>query len=196
MLGKKALELFLSKLSSEHTTILDIGPGQGLAIPFLQKEGKKVTAIDNKKTLLPEIQVELILEDFLTTSIEKPFDAIWCCHVLEHQLSPHSFLVKIRESLREGGLLCITVPPLKHEIVGGHVSLWNAGLLLYHLILAGFNCSTPIILSEGYNISVLLSKETIQVPNLNFDGNDMLLLKPYFPSSFSFPFNGLIKNFP
>ena len=57
-------------------------------------------------------------------------------HVLEHQFDPQRFLRKIYECLNPDGVLALTVPPRKDEIVGGHVSLWNGGLLLYHLVLA------------------------------------------------------------
>ena len=51
------------------------------------------------------------------------------------------FLGKIRNVVKEGGLVGIVVPPRKPFITDGHVSLWNAGLVVYHLVLAGFDCS-------------------------------------------------------
>ncbi|MBA1142490.1 class I SAM-dependent methyltransferase [Mesorhizobium neociceri] len=68
------------------------------------------------------------------------FDAVWVCHVLEHQPNPNAFVRAYLDRLRPGGLIVATVPPTKNQIVGRNVSLWNAGLLLYHLILAGFDC--------------------------------------------------------
>ena len=38
------------------------------------------------------------------------FDAIWCSNLLEHVTSPHRFLLKIREHLREDGVLILVVP--------------------------------------------------------------------------------------
>ena len=46
------------------------------------------------------------------------------------------FLKKVHSLLNEGGYLAIIVPPRKPFIVGGHVTIWNAGLVLYNLILA------------------------------------------------------------
>src|SRR5690606_36120022 len=81
-----------------------------------------------------------------------------------------------------GGVLALTVPPLKSRIVGGHVSLWNAGLLLYNLVLAGFDCSRARILQYGYNISVILTKTPAELPrDLSFDRGDLRRLRPFLP---------------
>jgi hypothetical protein len=122
------------------------------------------------------------------------FDGIHAAHVLEHQLNPHNFLKKIFSELKEEGWLCITVPPLKHNIVGGHVSLWNAGLILYHLVLAGFDCRKAKIKQYGYNISVIVQKISIkEKPLLVYDGSDMNFIKKYIPS---FKFNGATPKTP
>ena len=104
------------------------------------------------------------------------------------------FLKKIFNDLKEGGILAITVPPLKHEIVGGHVTLWNAGLLLYQLVLAGFNCKEVSVKSYGYNISVVLKKQSIlNYPELSYDKGDIEKLHAFFPKGFYEPFNGDVR---
>ena len=65
--------------------------------------------------------------------------------------------------LKDKVLLAITVPPLKHSIVGGHINLYNAGILLYNLILAEFNCRDARIKQYGYNITIILEKEIIKL---------------------------------
>ena len=87
--------------------------------------------------------------------------------------------------LHEGGILAITVPPTRNTIVGGHVSNWNAGLLLYHLVLAGFNCKNANILKYYYNISIIVKKNTINSVNLeslSFDTGDTRKIKPFLPN--------------
>lgn len=79
-------------------------------------------------------------------------------------------------------MLAITVPPLKNTIVGGHVSIWNAGLILYRLILAGFDCSEASVYRYGYNISVIVRKKTIHVlDKITYDKGDIRRLSPYWP---------------
>jgi SAM-dependent methyltransferase len=121
------------------------------------------------------------------------FDAIWCAHCLEHQLNVHDFLRKIFLECKEDGVVCITVPPLKHEIVGGHVSLWNAGLLIYNMILAEFDCSHAKVIVDGYNISVLVRKKQAYLPELSYDTGDIEKLARYFPFPVKQGFNGDIK---
>ena len=121
---------------------------------------------------------------------DKIFDAIWCCHILEHSLNTNLFLEKINSILKEGGVLAITVPPLKNEIVGGHLSLWNAGLLLYQLVIAGFDCKNAIVKKYGYNISVIVKKNEIDIKNkLVYDNGDISTIKPYLPKQIKYDTN-------
>ena len=97
------------------------------------------------------------------------------------------FLRKVVGCAKEGGILAITVPPYKEEIIGGHVSLWNAGLLLYHLILAGCDCRDAHIKKYGYNISVEVEKKTIDpFEVVTYDVGDIQRLRKYFPREIEF----------
>ena len=91
-------------------------------------------------------------------------------------------------------MIAITVPPLKHQIVGGHVSLWNVGLLLYRLILVGLDCSAARYGTYGYNIGVVLNKKSITLPQLKYDNGDIETLRDYFPVSVNQGFNGQLPN--
>ncbi|MBN1595820.1 class I SAM-dependent methyltransferase, partial [candidate division FCPU426 bacterium] len=196
-----ALQKLLADYSFE--SVLDIGCGAGVHAEIFLEHGKKITAIDYGNS--PYFQqkrpgIRAIVGDFNTHPFDCQFDCIWCSHVLEHQLNPNLFLCKLFALLREGGVLAVTVPPCKHEIVGGHMSLWNAGLVLYHLILAGFNCRQASILQYGYNISVIVRKESIQLPStLAFDQGDIRKLKAFLPEGLQYnknenddPFDGNI----
>lgn len=191
----ETLQYFLNNY--KFNTVLDIGSGEGKHSDILRMKGKDVTSIDFGKSIYFEKRAEnhtCIFGDYYTYDFNKQFDAIWASHVLEHQPNPNLFLKKIHKDLKENGVLAITVPPLKHEIVGGHVSLWNAGLLLYQLVLAGFNCREVSIKSYSYNISVVLRKKSIEnYPELSYDSGDILKLKEYFPDGFGEPFDGNIK---
>ncbi len=194
----------IKKLICEYdfNTILDIGCGAGYHSDLFTHFGKKVTAIDYGESIYfkqKKQEIKTIVDDFNTHDFAgQTYDAVWCCHVLEHQLNVHSFLLKIHSLLKETGILAITVPPLKHEIVGGHVCLWNSGLLLYHLVLAGFNCNKAIVKKYGYNISAIVQKESINViPLLNYDAGDIQTLSPYLPKDIPYkktpvdtPFDG------
>lgn len=168
-------------------TVLDIGCGHGRHSAIFESHGKTVTATDIAPFYNKSIQGKYLDLEF------EPHDLTWVSHVLEHQLDVNTFLKKVRKETKIGGYTCITVPPLKHNIVGGHVSLWNAGLLLYNLVLAGFNCKNANIKVYGYNITVIATAEEFSIPKLNYDGGDITLLKPWLPDFCEEGFDGIIN---
>lgn len=172
----EALEKLLA--AYEFRTVLDIGCGPGRHWERFRQAGKQVIGID-----YVQMRQDVIVADYLQHEFAEPFDCLWVSHVLEHQLNVHGFLKKLYRDLKPGGVLAITVPPLKQTIVGGHVTLWNAGLLLYNLILAGFDCKAAKVKRYGYNISVIVSKSAAAIPyeQLHFCRHDMKLLAPFFP---------------
>lgn len=112
------------------------------------------------------------------------FGLVWASHVLEHCFNPVEMLADFRQCVPANGLLAVTVPPLKHEIVGGHINLYNAGLLLYQLVLAGWDCSKARVKSYGYNITAIVSAESavpLELIQLKRDAGDIELLAQYFP---------------
>jgi SAM-dependent methyltransferase len=161
---------------------IDIGSGDGLHAARLRSAGVEVVTVSLREPAD-------VIADYLDTNIG-PVDLVWASHVLEHQPNPNLFLKKCFADLRDGGWLCVTVPPLKHEIVGGHVSLWNAGLLLYHLILAGFDCRDAMVKCYGYNISALVQKIPARLPALAMDFGDIEALSEFFPFPVANGFRG------
>lgn len=177
MFADQALERFVRQLSrtSRYPFILDIGSGDGEHARAMEQCDFQVQEIDIRQGR------NYMAEDFPPES----FDGIWMSHILEHVLDVHAWLRKVHHDLKYGGLLAVTVPPAKHEIVGGHVSLWNAGLLCYRLILAGFDCSEARAGTYGYNISVIVRKSTIELPPLAMDNGDIERLAHFFPIPFA-----------
>ena len=155
MLAETALLKLLNNYKFE--TVLDVGFGDGEQAKKFAEHGKIVTAIDYNPRK-PRIEnVKIINVDFVShVETFGKYDCVWCSHVLEHQFDPRQFLSKIHHVIESDGIIAITVPPMKHQIVGGHISWWNAGKLLYTLVLAGFDCSEAKIKSYGYNISVIM----------------------------------------
>jgi SAM-dependent methyltransferase len=182
---KNAKEAF-QKLLAEYQfrTVLDIGCGEGQHARAFKAAGKKVTTI--------ALHDADVVGDFVHADLGR-FDCLWASHVLEHQLNVCEFLHSCWDHLEDNGILCITVPPAKPEIVGGHVTVWNTGLLLYNLILAGFDCSEARCKRYGYNISVIVRKKLADLPELSMDAGDIEKLAKFFPMPVKSGFDGNIN---
>lgn len=177
MFADQALERFVAEVSrtANNPQILDIGSGTGEHAREMEMCDFLVECVDLQDG-----------RNYLTERFPlETFDGIWMSHILEHVLDVHSWLYKVFYELKPGGVLAVTVPPAKHEIVGGHVSLWNEGLLCYRLILAGFDCSQARVGAYGYNLSVIVRKKQAYIPALAMDNGDIERLASYFPVPFA-----------
>lgn len=174
---------------SDVTTVLDVGSGAGHHAAVMCAAGREVF------TNSLEAPADYI-GDFMAMPEDRTFCAVWAAHVLEHQPNVNAFLTKCWRMLRPGGVLCVTVPPMKPEIVGGHLTLWNAGLLLYNVILAGFDCRDAKVLRYGYNISLIVRRgdAPLELPALRYDTGDIEALAPYFPGPVQQGFHGDLFN--
>ena len=102
--------------------------------------------------------------DYLDVEFDTQFDAIWCSQVLEHQRNVGFFLNKIYDDLKEGGVLALTVPfESGPHLNFGHCNHFNPLILIYHLVMAGFNCSDISLLNYNCHIGVILNKRSNQI---------------------------------
>jgi len=185
----KSLEALykIIEIVPNNSKILDIGAGKlNVHANIFREAGFTVDTVDF-------FEESTYIGDFNQIQIKEKYDVIWASHCLEHQLNVNSFLKKIHNTLKPNGYVAITVPPLKHEIVGGHVNLWNGGLLIYNLILAGFDCSNIMIKKYDYNISGIVRKTNSKIPeaSLVYDSPDLITLKDFFPKKLSYRKNNI-----
>lgn len=185
----------------EFQTVLDVGAGGGEHARVLDEYGKEVWALDfgtsvyAQKNIASRKEVHNIYADFYEVQFDHQFDCIWASHVLEHQPNPGLFIQRCIELTKDGGVMAITVPPLKNEIVGGHLTLWNAGLLLYQLVFNGVDCSDASILTHDYNVTVIVKNIKRAEVQLTYDQGDLDLLSNYFPDFVSEPFDGRLQKY-
>ncbi|MBI9050419.1 MAG: methyltransferase domain-containing protein [Anaerolineaceae bacterium] len=95
--------------------LLEIGCGIGSFIRYMQGFGFEVKGIEPDPGYADfgeEHNFVPILSDFYedVNFREYQFDLVFSFHVLEHVLSPTSFLIKARKELKEDGLIFIEVP--------------------------------------------------------------------------------------
>ena len=112
---------------------------------------------------------------------DRYYHALWCSHVLEHQTNIKGFLKTCLSVMGIGAWLFFLVPPMKTKVVGGHVSVWFPGLLLYNLVLAGIDCREAHVKRLGYNIACFVKYKPCVVPPLKNDVGDIKTLAPWLP---------------
>lgn len=182
---KNGIKAFNKLLMMDFANALDIGSGTGEHADKLRAAGRKVTTM----SLLPPAD---IIGDYLRINFCKRFDCIWASHVLEHQPNVNFFLKKCFSDLEDSGILAITVPVKKDNIVGGHLTIWNAGLLLYNLIIAGFDCSEASVKTDDREISVIVRKKHAPIEGIVMDFGDIEKIGKYFPFEAIHGFDGNI----
>lgn len=189
MWADQALERVLQE--ENIRSILDVGSGSGTHASHFRAAGREVTTVDINPDYKADHSWDYNLVDHFDIIDSDTFDCVWASHVLEHQADVNNFIQACLWSLKDNGLLAITVPPRKDEIVGGHLTLWNPGLLVYNLIVAGLDCSQARVGHYDYNISVLVRKKLRPEVKLVYDSGDITTLTPFFPTSWS-----VKENFP
>ena len=192
----RSIDLIKDLLSNySFDTVLDVGCGEGLHTDFFLKAGKHVTSLDYGNSVYFERKSDkqnVIIADFNKYEFSEQYDCVWCSHILEHQLNVNLFLKKVFEVTKDNGIVAISVPPAKHAIVGGHLTIWNPGLLLYNLVLAGFDCSDAKVIDKDYDISIIVHKKPVPIDvfeSLSFDSGDIIKIKQYLPSYIDYSFN-------
>jgi 2-polyprenyl-3-methyl-5-hydroxy-6-metoxy-1,4-benzoquinol methylase len=108
----------ISKYVSSYSIILDIGCGNGIITKAIGEMGHKVTGTDvSEKTIWqartsshhPNVTYKVTAASTLEAE-PSHYDAIICSEVLEHLKEPQLLLAIIHRSLKENGILIVTVP--------------------------------------------------------------------------------------
>jgi len=118
---KKRLQFILDAISKNIPAgeeILDVGCGNGIITTAVGKSGFIVTGIDSSEKTIAAAQSSNILPNvkFIVVAAGKlvvepgKFSAIICSEVLEHLDDPSALLIKLNQSLKDNGILLVTVP--------------------------------------------------------------------------------------
>jgi len=180
MMAVEALERFVADVgaaaSRAGSYVLDVGSGAGDHAAYMRRLGMNVRTLD------PYHPADIRSHYPLPYAAGTRYVGIWCSHVLEHQRDVGRFLTALNHDLSDGGLLAVTVPPMRTKLVGGHLNQFTEGSLVYNLILAGFDCRRARVGVYGYNVSVLVRKDaSFMPPTLVYDSPDINVLAKHFP---------------
>lgn len=174
-----AMRAFLSLCRSGDA--LNIGGARTAEVGLMQEAGLTVHCCDYAVTGIK----------YESTPVRpSQYDGVYCSHTLEHVRNVGAFLDRIVTETKPGGIIAIVVPPRKDEIVGGHLTLWNAGLLVYNIIRAGVDCSSAYVGSYGYNVACVVRNIRAELPPLAEDAGDIEALAPFFPAPVAQGFDG------
>jgi 2-polyprenyl-3-methyl-5-hydroxy-6-metoxy-1,4-benzoquinol methylase len=108
----------LSKSLPTGATVLDVGCGNGIISRSLGRKGFKVLGIDvSEKAIekakqlndLSNVNFQVMSAEQLAVSSEK-YHAVVCSEVLEHLHEPQKLLQVLYQSLKNEGVLIVTVP--------------------------------------------------------------------------------------
>jgi 2-polyprenyl-3-methyl-5-hydroxy-6-metoxy-1,4-benzoquinol methylase len=202
---KTALKRILQQaITYDFQNVIDIGSGTGFAALAFNNAGKEVTATDLHPDLFANLPLGVKLYEQLDicnmSSLipSESYDAVWCSHVLEHVMNTELALSEIRRILKPNGILFLTVPPFEHRVLGGHVCPgWNVGILMYILIICGFDVANGSFINYHHNVSAFVRKgEDFTVPIIH-DNGDIEAIRHLFPASLDIyqGFNGQIDNY-
>jgi len=98
--------------------ILDVGCGNGIITMQIGQSGYNIVGIDNSEKAIaaasaanshPNVTFRVLSAEQLSTEPAK-YGAVICSEVLEHLHNPSSLLTVLRTSLKDNGILIVTVP--------------------------------------------------------------------------------------
>lgn len=102
--------------------VLDLGCGEGFLISLMPADVKRIVGVDISRTALERAGKEVLKERKNVTlqwgnaedlNFDKEFDKIICSEMLEHVPHPKKVMAEICESLKDDGVLIISVPDEK-----------------------------------------------------------------------------------
>lgn len=188
----KLLDIAIN-LTPSGSRILDVGSGAECecAIQFALRVPQSLVyavdpAIRHGIVNLPNLKpicapIEALSASWRLLDVTYQYVILWASHVLEHQCDLGRFLEACLEMVKPGAWLFFLVPPYKTQVVGGHVSVWFPGLLLYNLVLAGIDCRNASVKKIGYNIACFVKYKPFDLPPLKNDAGDIETLAPWLP---------------
>ncbi len=164
--GRKPRDDVVDLLDPPLGAVLDVGCGEGASAGALRARGAtRLTGVelspefaDVAKRHYDEVVVGSVEDDPLAWSPES-FDVILCYDVLEHLYDPWQVLRRLRQLLRPGGRLHISVPNARHKdvwmplVLHGTFNYQSAGLMdVTHIRFFALRDAVKAVEAGGYRV--------------------------------------------
>ncbi len=132
------------------TRVLDVGTGNGTALPTWQKQGWRICAVEPDRAGYEIASTcefadvrQLGVGDALPAEWRNVFDLVICLEVVEHLFNPHLLVKTADEALKTGGYALVSTPyhgyfknlalslmdkwDFHHHpgTLGGHIKFWS-----------------------------------------------------------------------
>jgi hypothetical protein len=167
-------------------SVLDLGQPDLRRLALLAGDDRAVTAVaDPAVTVVSSPQVTLRREGPSSSEAGR-FDCVLAVDLLQWQADPKAFLRMAHAQLVEGGVLALSVPALRYPQINGELSIWSGGLLLQHLVLAGFDCRKVKLLTLREEIYLLLEKASIEPTLLEGKPVSIATLRAHLPDALTY----------
>lgn len=188
-------------------TVLDVGCAAGYLGAELKNRGNQVFGVEVSdlaaRAAADRLDGVIVgnIEDLDLPYPKGHFDVIICADILEHLFQPAEALMKLRQYLKDDGVLIASIPNIAHwsvrlKLLFGRYDYEEAGLLdRGHIRFFTFDSALKMIRAAGfkvarYDTAVALPKGLNKVSYyLKFD----VLLKTLFRGIFGYQFIFLLK---
>lgn len=149
------------------TEVADLGAGLGCHTRYFVERGVRVVAVD--MVLTDELRAitaghpdrcRFVPSDLSRLPFEDgELESLWASYCLEHVDDPLSTLREWRRVLCPNGILAVSVPPFKTEVVGRHVFTgWSVGQLMLTLFRTGFDVRDGAYATHHYNVFAVVRR--------------------------------------
>ncbi|MBA2340454.1 MAG: methyltransferase domain-containing protein [Pyrinomonadaceae bacterium] len=161
---------FLNDVIKPDDAVLDIGSGGGEFVYLMRKLGFDGKGIEPNEGygLYAKMQLELPIEVGFAQQLDlqrDSYNVITLHHVMEHLDDPSLILERIRDALRDDGILVVEVPNIEgtcfaptHRFHVAHLYSFNQQTLEAMGRKAGFKVHKTIISSDGGVITTMFRK--------------------------------------
>lgn len=112
--------------------MLDIGCYNAKILYLARLDGWEVQGLDLSPELAAkvkaEVDIDIVVEDFLTYQPTRKYDVVILRHVLEHLVDPVAAMSKIKSMLNDKGMCLIEIPNIDGHSKRAKRLLWRLGL--------------------------------------------------------------------